>query len=219
MRASIPAALIAVSCVLGAREGRPDVPPIAVAASFGWASPVGSAERGGRLRDTTFGMLPLELDVAYGLLPALGITAHVQYGIGVPTLCQTAADCTASLGTDVEAVLGVRWHLPWVGPVAPLVDWCVGYEWFTARFADAGAQSTRSYRGPVLASLRFAAPFRLGPHWTLGPLVDASAGTFTAQSLEGSAFSISRDVPARAVHGWIQVGLRLEFSPRTQRVR
>ena len=163
-------------------------------------------------------MVPLGLDAEYRLLPALGITARVQYGIGVPTLCQTAADCTASLGTDVEAVLGVRWHLPTVGPVAPLVDWCFGYEWFTARFADAGAKSTRSYRGPVLASVRFAAPFRLGAHWILGPLVDASAGTFTAQTLEGSAFSISRDVPVRAVHSWIQLGLRLEFSARTELV-
>jgi hypothetical protein len=213
MRTSLPAALLVVSGLFEAGRARAEGPPVSVGASVGWAAPLGSAERGGRLRDTTFGTVPLGLDASYRFLSSLGVAGHVTYGIGVPTLCQTAGDCTASLGTDVTAILGIRWHVPRLGPTAPLVDLGVGYEWFTARFADAGAHSARSYRGPVLTSGRLAAPFRVGPHWTIGPLVELSVGTFTARSLQTNVASISQDVASRAVHGWLQLGIRLAFEP------
>jgi hypothetical protein len=199
--------------LFGGGRARADGPPVAVGASVGWAAPLGSAERGGRLRDTTFGTVPLGLDASYRVLSSVGVAAHVTYGIGVPTLCQTTGDCTASLGTDVLAILGIRWHLPRLGPTSPLVDLGVGYEWFAARFADAGAHSARSYRGPVLTSGRLAAPFRAGAHWTLGPVVELSVGTFTARSLQTNVSSISQDVASRAVHGWLQLGVRLAFVP------
>jgi hypothetical protein len=213
MRLSLPAALLVVSGLFDEGRARADGPPVSVAASVGWAAPLGSAERGGRLRDTTFGAVLLGLDAAYRLLSSLGLAAHVAYGVGAPTLCQTAGDCTASLGTDVAVVLGIRWHVPRLGPTAPLVDLGVGYEWFTARFADAGAHSSRSYRGPLLTSGRLAAPFRVGAHWTIGPLLELSVGTFTAQSLQTNVSSISQDVASRAIHGWLQLGVRLAFVP------
>jgi hypothetical protein len=205
-----------VCSLLGAREARADGLPVSAGASFGWAEPLGSAARGARLRDTTFGTVPLGLDASYRLLPALGVVAHGQYGFGVPTLCQTAADCTASLGTDIELDLAIRWHLPRFGPTASLVDVGMGYEWFTARLVDAGAHSTRSYRGPVLLSAALAAPFRLSTSWTIGPVIGLWAGTFTAQSLEANTVSSSDNVPGRTVHAWLRVGVRLEFSLRTK---
>jgi hypothetical protein len=213
MRASRLAALAVVSGLFGAGRARADGLPVSVGASAGWAAPLGSAERGARLRDTTFGTVPLGLDASYRVLSSLGIAAHVTYGIGVPTLCQSTGDCTASLGTDVGLVFGIRWHLPRIGPTSPLVDLGLGYEWFSARFADAGAHSARSYRGPLLTSGRFAAPFRVGAHWTVGPLVELSVGTFTAQSLQTNVASISQDVASRAVHAWLQLGIRLAFVP------
>jgi hypothetical protein len=187
--------------------------PIAVATSLGYAVPMGSAERGARVSDTTFGTVPVSLDAAYRWSPHLGVSLRAQYGIAIPTLCRSAGDCTASLGSDFAVSFAIRVYAPRVGRMAPFVDAGIGYEWMTTRLVEAGASSARSYQGPLLLSLTTAVPFRLGERWAIGPFVGAAAGTFTAFSLDTSASTQSGNVAARAVHAWLTLGLRLEFSP------
>jgi hypothetical protein len=183
-----------------------------VGLSLAYAAPIGDAERGGRVRDTTFGATPIALDAAYRLLPRIGIAARLQYGVGIPTLCQTASDCESSLGGDSIVLLGARFHLPRLGPLAPVADAGVGYEWLTTRLSDSGALSTRAYNGPILFWTWIDAAFRLGDRWTLGPAVGMTVGTFTTYSLETGARAFSGNVPARAVHAWIFFGPRLSLA-------
>jgi hypothetical protein len=58
---------------------------VEVAAWLGYAAPVGSAERGARVGDTTFGHIPIELDAAYRLTPRVALVARVQYGARNPS--------------------------------------------------------------------------------------------------------------------------------------
>jgi hypothetical protein len=159
--------------------------------------------------DTTFADVPIAFDAGYRLTRLLAIAAHVSYGVAVPTLCRSVSDCEASLGSDVALTIAGRIYLPQTGPFAALVDVGIGYEWLTTRLAEAGATSTRAYQGPVLFSMQITAPIRLGRRWTLGPFAGASFGTFTTYSLQTNARPLSGDVPARAVHGWLSLGLRV----------
>ena len=185
---------------------------IELAVTLGYAVPIGDSERGGRVSDTTFGVVPLAIDMGYRFVSRVGVAARVQYGIGVPTLCQTAGDCVSSLGTDVAAVLEARVYLPEPGPFAPRTEVGIGYEWLTTRRSDSGAHSKRAYSGPVPLWLEFVAPLRLAGHWLFGPAVGIAVGTFTARSLETNVASTSGDVPERGMHAWISLGGRLEHA-------
>jgi hypothetical protein len=183
-----------------------------VAASIGYAAPLGDAERGAHVSDTILAVVPVALDMAYRLAPRIGIAAHVQYGVGIPTLCHTAGDSESSLGSDVGGVLAARIYLPQLGPIEFVTDAGIGYEWLTTRLSDAGAHSARAYHGPILFAAYAAAAFRLGEHWSLGPLAGISLGTFTSYALETNLGSFSGNVPARAVHLSLSLGVRLTLS-------
>jgi hypothetical protein len=175
-------------------------------AGLGYAAPVGSAERGARVSDTTFGQVPISFHGAYRILDRVGVVARLQYGVAIPTQCASASECQSSLGSDVVLSLGARFALPRV-----IADASVGYEWLTTKLVDGDATSTRAYHGPVLA-VEVVAPFALGKRWTLGPALGASVGTFTSYALETNALSPSGGVPDRAWHAWLSVAVRVGFS-------
>jgi hypothetical protein len=205
--------LVALSLVASSASAEGPPPRrFELGASAGYAAPFGEAERGSRVSDTAFGAVPFAIDASYRVTPFVGVAARVRYGVTIPTLCQSASDCEASLGSDTGLSLTVRLHLPRIGRIAPLADVGLGYEWLTTRLVDAGASSTRSYGGPVLFALQLAAPVSLGERWTLGPALDASLGTFTGYDLVTNAQSPMGDVPVRALHAWLSLGVRLGLS-------
>jgi hypothetical protein len=181
-------------------------------AAMGYAFPVASAEAGSRVSDTTIGLVAFEGDVAYRLASALAIDAWGRYGLGIPTLCKSAGDCSSSLGNDVALAVRARFFLPAFGSARPHADVGVGYEWFATRLTDSGVTSTRTYHGPVLLSADAAAPFRLSDRWTLGPELSATLGTFSSYALETPANTSSGPVSGRALHLWIAIGVRLGVS-------
>jgi hypothetical protein len=187
------------------------LPQLDLGASIAYAAPVGAAERGSRVSDTTIGIVPVRLDGAYALTRAVGVAVAVSYAPALPTLCQTAGECVSSTGADVTLSVRARFLLPRVGPTLPRLDLGVGYEWLTTKLVDSGATSVRSYSGPLLGIVEAYAPFRLGTHWTLGPSAGASLGTFASESLNSSAARQSGKVPEQALHAWLMIGLHLGF--------
>jgi hypothetical protein len=184
---------------------------VELAASVGYAAPFGEAEQGSRVSDTAFGAVPFGVDGSYRLSSLLGVVLRMRYAVTIPTLCASASDCQASLGSDFLLGAAARFHLPRVWVVSPLADVGLGYEWLTTRLVDSGATSTRSYDGPVLLDLRLAAPFALGERLTLGPELGAAIGTFIHYDLRTNALSPSGGVPSRRVHAWLSVGVRIGF--------
>jgi hypothetical protein len=183
-----------------------------VGASLGYAIPLGSAETGSRVSDTTYGIVPVELDAVYRLTVGVGVGAWVRYGASIPTLCTTANDCESSIGRDIAVAARVRFFLPRLGPLRLIADAGVGYEWFASKLTDGGATSTRAYRGPLLFTGSVASPFHLSARWTLGPVVGATVGTFTNRSLESPAIDENAAVHGRSVHAWLSLGARLAMS-------
>jgi hypothetical protein len=212
MRAVMLSVAVAFSLAGSPALAQYDKGRIELAASAGYGAPVGEAERGARVSDTAFGAIPFTLDAAYCVTPFVGVAVHARYGIAIPTLCQSASDCEASLGRDTALTLSARFYAPRAWRLSPFLDVGIGYEWLTTQLVDAGATSTRSYGGPVVLAAQLAVPVRFGARWTLGPTLGAWIGTFTTYALHTNAQSPSGDVPWRAVHAWISPGVRLGFS-------
>jgi hypothetical protein len=164
------------------------------------------------LSDTTIGLVPIEAELAYRFVDAVGLVASARYSVGIPTLCQTASDCESSLGSDVELAIRIRFFLPRFGPIAPRADAGLGYEWLVTRLSDHGITSSRSYRGPLLISVEASAPFALSSRWTLGPALGASFGRFTDFSLETPAGRDEGSIADRAFHLWLSVGAQLKIN-------
>jgi hypothetical protein len=182
-----------------------------VAASFGYAFPAGSSERGADLGDATFGNAPIELSATYRLthLFALGISG--RYGFVIPTLCAGGSDCVSSLGHDIELLATARFFLPRLLGAEPYADAGAGYEWFAAKLVDTGKTSTHSYNGPVFFSTEVGLPFELGKGWTLGPALGLSLGTFVDSHLEAPGVSRGLGVSDPSVHAWLSASVRASF--------
>lgn len=185
---------------------------VEVSASLGYAFPAGSAERGSRVSDVTFGIVPLELDGTYHLTKAVGVGLSVRYAPVIPNLCSAFDDCTGSIGSDVAITAHTRFFLPRLGPIGPAADLGFGYEWFTSRLTDSGVTSSRFYRGPLLLRVDLMAPFRLSSRWTLGPTFGTIVGTFTNGTLDTPASETSYSIDERSVHVWLSVACRLAAS-------
>ncbi len=211
-RAAIPLALASSLIATVARAGEPDARRIEIGASLGYDLPVGSSERGAHASDTTFGLVPLQIDAAYRWTDRIGVVLAGRYAFGIPRLCAGTGDCIASLGRDIVVSVRARFVLPRVGPVAPRVDAGIGYEWWTSRLADGGATSMRAYDGPLAFVGEMAAPFPVGARVNVGPVLGASVGSFTSYRVESGAVDVHGSVPARTLHAWLSLTVRVGMS-------
>lgn len=201
-------AAMTISIVLTARSALAQERRWDFGASLGYGAPAGSAERGARTSDSTFGLVPLAADASYRFSPIVGASVSGVYAFGIPTLCATAGDCVSSLGHDIRLVASARFFLPRLGSLEPHADVGFGWEWLTSKLSDSGATSSRSYDGPVLIQIDAAAPFALGKRVTLGPVASAMLGTFVRARLETDASAESRSVQDHAFHAWLSLSLR-----------
>jgi hypothetical protein len=209
--ARLPALLACLGIVLVARPSRA-LDRIETDASLGFALPAGSLERGPRVGDTTYGAIPIAIDVAPFVAPRVALRASLAFAVAIPRLCATASDCKASLGRDVAVDLGARFALPELARVSPRLDIGVGWEWYATTFSDAGVSSTRSYSGPTFAAIALSAPIRLGDRFALGPSLGVRAGAFTSASRATPGWTDS-SLYGAAIHAWLRaaVDARLAF--------
>lgn len=187
----------------------------AIGASVGWAFPAGSLEQGSKTADVTHGLGTLALDYRRALTPALSLVLFGRYGVAVPTLCVTASDCTSSLGRDVAVGLRVGYafiELRDELPLIPRVELGVGWEWLTTKLHDGDSGASRSYAGPILASLELAGDARLSRRFTLSPTFSLMSGTFAHLSLGTPAGEASQWIGSRELHTWVSLSLRLSAS-------
>jgi hypothetical protein len=207
------AGLVLLPIVLAAPARGDDAHPrrFDVAASFGYAFPAGSSERGADLGDVTFGNAPIDLAVAYRLTHRFALGISGRYGFVIPTLCSGGSDCVSSLGHDIVLLATARFFLPRLLGAEPYADAGVGYEWFAAKLVDTGKTSTHSYGGPVFFSTEVGMPFELGKGWTLGPALGLSLGTFVDSHLEAPGVSRYLGVSDASVHVWLSASVRASF--------
>jgi hypothetical protein len=182
-----------------------------VAASFGYAFPVGSSEQGAALGDVTFGNVPIDLTAAYRLSRRFALGISGRYGFVIPTLCGDSSECISSLGHDVAIQVRARFFLPPLLGAEPYADAGLGYEWFASKLVDTGKTSTHTYDGPVFFSGEIGVPFELGSRWTLGPALALALGTFVHSHLDAPGVSRDLGVSDPGVHAWLSLAVRASF--------
>jgi hypothetical protein len=205
---AIPFVLVSVLVAAPARAESQPLRRFDVAASLGYAFPVGSSESGARLSDATFGDAPIDLTAMYRLSRRLAVGIAGRYGVVVPTLCTDSSDCISSLGHDVIIAARARFFFPRILGAEPYGDVGIGYEWFASKLADNGVTSAHSYNGPIVFSTELGAPFELGSRWTLGPAVGLALGTFVGSHLEAPGVSSDLGVGDRSIHAWLSLAVR-----------
>jgi hypothetical protein len=182
-----------------------------VAASFGYAFPVGSSERGAGLSDVTFGNVPIDLTAIYRLSRRFALGVSGRYGFVIPTLCGDSSECISSLGSDVAIQVRARFFLPRLLGAEPYADAGLGYEWFASKLVDTGKTSTHAYDGPTFVAGEVGMPFELGSRWTLGPALGLSLGTFVHSHLDAPGVSRDLGVSDPEVHAWLSLAVRASF--------
>jgi hypothetical protein len=203
-----PIAWIAAALALSS-EARGHEPQLDAGAAIAWAFPVGAAEEGTELSDATVGLVPITIDLEGRVAPRVGIGLLVRYGVGIPTMCGSAGECTASLGSDVLLAARARFVLPDLGPISPRAGVGLGWEWLATRFADEDARASRLRHGPVplVADVELALTPAQG--WTVGLVGGAALGVFVDRQVDTAYGSASVPAADLAPHAFIDIGVRV----------
>jgi hypothetical protein len=200
----------------GEEDDSEDGPEFAVRS--GYASPFGQIERDVRVRDSVAGAVPFWIDVGYRLDRNWFIGIYGHYGLGIAS-GTSDSDCPNCQHSWVRFGLQAqhRWLLDarravWIGLG-------IGRESFNTSI-DPVLSSSRSISGWELFNWQFGCDYRPTTGVTVGPYFSLSFDAFSTKTLRcgdddcpRAARSVSTDLHASGVHGWVNAGLRVVFLP------
>jgi len=174
--------------------------------------PRADAPGGTRLGDLVAWSLPLQLDVGARLGPVF-VGLYLSYAFGKPGSTFDAA--SARSANDVRVGFETLWHFAPDEAVDPWAGLGVGYEWLNLSVTGAsGAAVSARFRGFEWVNVQLGVDFRLGRSWRLGPFLQARIGQYDSGDIgfinsQGTQASGAGDLPSKAAHAWIDVGVRL----------
>lgn len=199
-------------------------------ARLGYGIPMGKAvdATDGELSKTIKGMVPLQLDVGYRVIPNLTLGGYVMYGFGLlGDEISSSCDQSKALGIDVscgvsDLRLGIQgqFHIMPTQDVDPWVGVGLGYEWlsFSSEVSSGGRSQevTLKAKGMEFLSLQGGADFNVAPGLGLGPFLSFSLGQYssTSDSCSGECAGFtneSEDIANKALHQWLLLGVRGTF--------
>jgi hypothetical protein len=171
------------------------------------------APNGTSLSDLVSWSVPLELELGARIGPAF-VGGYVSYAFGKAGSALEGG--TSRSASNVRLGFEVLWHLAPDRPVDPWVGLGVGYEWLNLSIGGTGGAITGSVRGFEWVNLQLGIDFLLGRNFRLGPFVRSRVGQYDTGSLglinnQGGQASSTGDIASKAVHTWIDVGLRFAF--------
>ncbi len=173
--------------------------------------PTQNAPGGTGLSDLVAWAVPFQLDIGARIGPAF-VGAFGAFAFGKTGSAFEGASSRSV--NDVRFGFEVLWHLSPDRKVDPWVGLGVGYEWLNLSVTGSNATTVyATFRGFEWVNAQLGLDFRLGRALRLGPFVQArvaqydsgSAGLVNAQ---GGDVGGSGDIQSKAVHAWIDLGLR-----------
>jgi outer membrane protein W len=196
-------------------------------ARVGYGIPMGKVNDDGtndKLSQAISGMVPLQLDLGYRVIPNLMVGAYFMYGIGfagdtITKLCDQAkaggidATCSAH---DVRLGAQVQYHISPDGQIDPWLGAGIGYEWLTFGFEGAGTTISSTGHGFEFINLQGGADFSVAPNFGLGPFLSLSVGQYSKASGDcsgncGGITTSSEEIDKKAMHEWLTLGVRGTF--------
>lgn len=194
---------------------------LGVGLRVGWAAASGDAAEGETLSDGFESQVPIQLDALYAVTRDFAVGGYFSWGFGRigdeldRDLCSIpGVDCSArSIRLGVQGVytanaLGTAF-VPWAG---------LGFGWEWARFEAERSGFGRaeiSYDGIELLYLSAGGDYRVSDRFAFGPFFSLSVVEFRHQRVESTAApseNLDREIPDKALHEWLQLGVRGRFS-------
>lgn len=201
-------------------------------ARLGYGIPMGKLADDGADSDLSnyiSGMVPLQLDVGYRVIPNLMVGGYFMYGFGITgDSLDKSCDAAKALGVDASCSahdlrlgLQAQYHFMPEGDVDPWLGAGLGYEWlsFGVDVSSGGVsqKNTITGRGFEFINLQGGVDFPLAPNFGLGPFLSFSVGQYSKASTDCSGTgcdptdSGSQDIDNKAMHEWLTIGARGTF--------
>jgi hypothetical protein len=195
----LPAAAAAALLALAAPAARAE-PVFALRAAV--APAFGSAADDVPVGDAVSLQVPLQLDALWRHRSfAAGV--YGSWGWGRVDACE--GSCGASVW---RAGLQGTWSFAPVRGAEPWAGLAAGYEWAIARRRRSGGEVSSTWRGFELLAAQGGVEWRVARMTALGPYVLLGFGRYDELSVDTGIESATASIPERALHGWIQVGVR-----------
>ena len=153
--------------------------------------------------------IPVQVDLGLTLHRRWFLGTYVQYAWNVLQLgeCKKGQSCSVTgLRLGLQATYAFQDHGgPWVGLGT-------GWEWMFTSYSSPEFSTRLDVAGWEYAIFQAGWDVEVSPGWMVGPWVSGSVGEFSRATLELDGRSSETAIPNRAVHGWIQLGVKGSFS-------
>jgi hypothetical protein len=205
MRPSVAAAAVLLA-LAAPRRARGDEgtygPELALRLGAAWA--LGAAADDLPVDDVVDFQVPLQVDGLWRF-GELAAGVYGSYGIARAP-CGDVGSCSASvwrLGVQGTRSFGpiLRGAEPWLGLAA-------GYEWAKQRRERESTVVETTWRGFELLALQGGLEWRLARRVAVGPVLLVGAGRYANVDLDTGLDSASAEIPGKALHYWIHLGVR-----------
>jgi hypothetical protein len=137
------------------------------------------------------------------------VGAYVGYAWDVLQIgqCKVGESCSVTgLRLGLQATYAFLDHGgPWVGLGT-------GWEWLFTRYSSAEFTTRLDVGGWEYAIFQVGWDVEVSPGWMVGPWITGSVGEFSRASMSVDGTTRETVIPNRAVHGWIQLGVKGSFS-------
>ncbi len=179
-----------------------------VSAAFPMGSVLSDPGTGSLLIDELVAVsIPLQLDVGMTIHRRWFVGAYVQYAWNVLQIgeCKVGQSCSMTgLRLGLQATYAFRDNGgPWVGLGT-------GWEWMFTSFSGPTFSTRLDVAGWEYANFQGGWDVEVSRRWMVGPWVSGSVGEFSSASRKGGQTDAA--IPNKAIHGWLQIGVKGSFS-------
>jgi len=197
-----------------AQEAPPAASPpshtgFAVGARMGYGFPFGDSRQGFALDQVLEGVVAPQVELSWFFTPHFALDLQGQYGLARYPL--TCGDETCRGGV-LRLGVGVSYHFFSTGAWSHWVGAGVGYERQTTRQEVVGGKASSTQWGLELLNLQGGVDYALSENVRVGPCLTGAMGMYLQQrSVFNGQEGGSESIDDRAIHFWVQPGIRLQL--------